>query len=48
MDLEAVLAIHDRQIARFGGGSGVRDIGLVESAIARPQQLWHMPARRTC
>ena len=41
LDLEAVLAIHDKQIARFGGGSGVRDIGLIESALARPQQLFH-------
>jgi len=41
LDLEAVLAIHDKQIGRFGGGSGVRDIGLIESALARPQQLFH-------
>ena len=34
-----VLAIHDRQIAEHGGSAGVRDEGLVESALARPQQL---------
>ena len=39
LDLGAVLAIHEKQIAKFGGGSGVRDVGLVESALARPQQL---------
>lgn len=34
-----VLAIHDRQLAEHGGAAGIRDIGLLESAIARPQQL---------
>ena len=32
------LAIHDRQLAEHGGGSGVRDEGMLESALARPQQ----------
>ena len=35
------MAIHDRQLAEHGGGSGVRDEGLLESALARPQQLHH-------
>lgn len=34
-----VLAIHDRQLAEHGGSSGVRDDNLLESALARPQQL---------
>lgn len=34
------LAIHDRQLAEHGGGSGVRDENLLESALARPQQLY--------
>ncbi|MEN0035516.1 MAG: type II toxin-antitoxin system death-on-curing family toxin [Cellvibrio sp.] len=34
------LAIHDRQLAEHGGGSGVRDEGLLDSALARPQQLY--------
>jgi death on curing protein len=34
-----VLAIHERQIAEHGGTGGVRDEGLLESALARPQQL---------
>ena len=34
-----VLAIHDRQVAEHGGSAGVRDEGLLESALARPQQL---------
>ena len=33
------LAIHDRQLAEHGGGSGVRDETLLDSALARPQQL---------
>lgn len=32
------LAIHERQLAEHGGGSGVRDDGLLDSALARPQQ----------
>ena len=36
---EAVIAIHDRQIAEHGGLDGVRDLGPIESALARPQNL---------
>jgi death-on-curing protein len=32
-----VLAIHDDQIERYGGASGLRDRGLLEAAIFRPQ-----------
>jgi death-on-curing protein len=32
-----VLAIHDRQLAEHGGIAGVRDDGLLDSALARPQ-----------
>ncbi len=35
----AVLAIHDRQIAEHGGSGGLRDSNVLESALARPQQL---------
>jgi death on curing protein len=34
-------AIHLRQIQRHGGGQGIRDVGLLESALARPEQLAH-------
>lgn len=34
------LAIHDRQLAEHGGGKGVRDHGLLDSALSRPQQLF--------
>jgi death on curing protein len=37
IDLGVVLAIHDEQIAEHGGQAGVRDLGLLESALARPQ-----------
>ena len=33
-----ILAIHERQLAEHGGGNGVRDDGLLESALARPLQ----------
>lgn len=36
---EVVRAIHERQIAEHGGSSGVRDEGLLLSALARPQHL---------
>jgi len=32
-----VLAIHDDQIERYGGAAGVRDRGLLEAALFRPQ-----------
>ena len=34
---ELVLAIHSRQLAEHGGADGVRDEGLLESALARPR-----------
>ena len=33
---QIVLAIHDEQIAEHGGAAGVRDIALLEGALARP------------
>ena len=33
-----VLAIHDRLLAAHGGASGLRDEGLLQSALARPLQ----------
>jgi death-on-curing protein len=36
---EVAAAIHAEQLAEHGGGEGVRDIGLLESAMARPQNL---------
>jgi death-on-curing protein len=54
LTLEDVLEIHAQQLARFGGGEGVRELGLLESALAQPeatfggefvhQDLWEMAA----
>ena len=33
---EAIRALHERLLAEFGGGSGVRDEGMLESALSRP------------
>jgi death-on-curing protein len=51
---EEVLEIHALQLARYGGGAGLRDPGLLESALAQPeatfggqyvhQDLWEMAA----
>lgn len=34
---EAVLAVHEQLLAEFGGDSGVRDRGLLDSALSRPE-----------
>lgn len=39
LQIDRVLAIHSRQIAEHGGGDGVRDLGLLESALARPENI---------
>lgn len=39
MEREVALAVHLEQLAQFGGGEGIRDIGLFESAMARPVNL---------
>jgi len=37
LTVDVVLAMHQRQLDRFGGGEGLRDRGLLESAVAQPQ-----------
>ena len=39
-----VLAIHEEQLAIHGGSTGLRDSGLLESALARPQNKWNYEA----
>ena len=39
LDIGTVRGIHDEQLAMHGGASGVRDEGLLESALARPLNL---------
>lgn len=37
LEVEHVLVLHQRQLARFGGADGLRDRGLLESAVAQAQ-----------
>ena len=37
LTLDEVLEIHHDQLARYGGAAGVRDLGLLQSALAQPQ-----------
>jgi death-on-curing protein len=36
LELDIVLDVHAEQLALFGGADGIRDLGLLESALARP------------
>lgn len=38
---DLIYAVHELQLARHGGLDGIRDKNAIESALARPQQLWH-------
>ena len=40
ISLELAITIHQRQLAEHGGADGVRDQGLLESALGRPRQLF--------
>lgn len=54
LSVEDVLGIHPLQLVRYGGGEGLRDVSLLESALAQPrasfngayvhQDLWEMAA----
>jgi death-on-curing protein len=37
LTLAEVIEIHADQLKRYGGGSGLRDLGLLESALAQPE-----------
>ncbi len=37
---ETVLALHEQLLADFGGSEGIRDAGLVDSALSRPENLF--------
>jgi death on curing protein len=39
LDAQALLAVHEEQLAEHGGAAGTRDAGLFESALARPRHL---------
>jgi len=40
IDRRDALALHNRLLAVHGGAAGLRDIGLLQSALARPQQQY--------
>jgi death-on-curing protein len=42
LTLADVLAIHEDQLARYGGSPGVRDFGLLEAALFRPQTGYYV------
>ena len=37
---QIIIAIHDEQLAIHGGASGLRDEGMLESALDRPRNRW--------
>jgi len=37
LSLDEVIELHRDQIERYGGSAGIRDVGLLQSAIAMPQ-----------
>lgn len=41
LDVNTVIDMHSEQLALFGGPNGIRDVGMLESALARPQNRWH-------
>lgn len=40
LGVESVLVIHEEQLAEHGGAAGMRDMGLLHSALARPRNAW--------
>lgn len=40
LSVELVIAFHGEQLREFGGPSGIRDRGMLESALGRPQNKW--------
>ena len=41
LTVEECLRLHEEQIRRFGGSAGLRDPGLLESALARPRSGYY-------
>jgi death-on-curing protein len=41
LDNAEVIDMHAEQLALFGGADGIRDLGMLESALARPRNQWH-------
>ena len=41
LSIAQVLMLHAESLKLFGGSPGIRDRGLLESALGRPQNRWH-------
>jgi death-on-curing protein len=41
LEVDEVIDMHAEQLAIFGGPEGIRDHGLLESAVLRPVNQWH-------
>jgi death on curing protein len=41
VDKRALLLLHEESLATFGGATGLRDEGLLDSALARAANQWH-------
>ena len=46
VEKEALLLLHGKSLTRFGGMEGVRDEGLLDSALARPRNAFHYAGQR--
>jgi len=40
LGIESVLVMHEEQLAEHGGAGGIRELGLLDSALARPRNAW--------
>lgn len=41
IELEETLLIHSRLIQKYGGSDGIRDLGMLHSALAKPKQFFY-------
>jgi death-on-curing protein len=46
IEKDALLILHAKSLVRFGGAEGLRDEGLLDSALARPRNAFHYDASR--
>jgi death-on-curing protein len=46
VEKEALLLLHLKALARFGGAEGLRDEGLLDSALARPRNAFHYDGQK--
>jgi death-on-curing protein len=46
VEKEALFLLHAKALARFGGAEGLRDEGLLDSALARPRNAFHYEGQK--